>query len=157
MPAQPPFPLVHVAVALVIRDRRLLVVWNPNWSCFTLPMTKIREQFRADGSPDIDSETPRMAAIRAAAEAVGLPLDAAALPEAAEPLDLQPYSHRSGRDGQWKRYTREVFTFRVREAAAPHGGAAHAWLLPDEVGNCQPLSPTVEEIVNQLAARGFHW
>lgn len=157
MANQSPFPEVHVAVALVVRDGRLLVIWNPSWSCFTLPMTKVRRRFRVDGSPDADSETARVAAIRAAAEAVGRPLEPSLLPAAAEKLELQPYNHRSGRDGQWKRYTREVFAFRVHDVTSPHGGAAHAWLTPDEARTLQPISPTVEEIVNHLDAKRFDW
>ncbi len=60
-PTQP-----SIAVAYVVDSSgRLLLAWNSSWGCFTLPMTKLQIEQPA--------ETPERAAVRAAAEVLGVP------------------------------------------------------------------------------------
>ena len=151
MPSNLP-PSVHLAVSVLIADKKLLIDWNPRWGCFTLPMTKIRQWHNAGGHVDPESETPLSAAIRAAAEALRRPLSQSELPTTPEELELQPYSHRSYRDGKWKRYGRTVFVIRP---ADPIPAQDLAWVTPDEVETCRPISPTAIEVVRALRAAGI--
>ena len=114
-------------------------------------MTKLRQWHTPNGQIDPESETARDASIRAAAEAIGRPMTPDELPSQPEALELQPYGHRSHRDGQWKRFGREVFVVRLASSTNPCCGS-HVWLPPAEVEAHVPVSPTAAEIVSALVA-----
>ena len=48
-------PEVEVAVAVIQLADRILAVYNPQWRCFTLPMTKRRKW--VDPNPEVKSKT----------------------------------------------------------------------------------------------------
>jgi len=158
------FPLVEVAVALVTdadqaapqagqgpdelrADQRLLWIWNENWGCFALPMTKVRK-----GQGNV--EPPRHAAVRAAAEVLGVPVEVAA------PLAVVPEIEVSDREYVVKRYTYHVFRAR---AHADYGPAAwrlprrHLWLPAHAAlsGLFEPLSKSACDLLGSLVQQGF--
>lgn len=145
MPVQD-FPLVHVAVALVMKkEREILWTINKNWGAFALPMTKRR---LAAGQ----LEPADQAAARAGAEVLGVPVIVGARWAALPELKL------SGRDGAVRRYAYEVF--RVE----PHPDFAHTlgrpdllWLTEEHIfGGVfrPPVSSTSAEIVTDLMLEG---
>ena len=142
-------PHVNLSISVVISDGKILVDWNPRWGCFTLPMTKIREWHTDRGHVDTDSETALDAAIRTVAESLGRPLVAGEIPQGPEELELQPYSHRSYRDGRWKRYGQTVFVFRID---SPVLGHRLNWLTPEDLETHRPISPTATEVIRHLQA-----
>src|SRR5690349_20677798 len=112
---------VDVAVAVISDDKqRHLWVWNPKWGDFALPMTKLRRG-------PAGREGPRNAALRAGAEALGVPVRV--LPRTVR------LPHRkdgfSGRQWAVRAYSYEVFgveahpDFAGREPRRPH-----LWLTP---------------------------
>ncbi len=150
-------PNIHLAVAVVVYDGKFLVTWNSSWGTFSLPITKIRQWHLGNGHLDPTSETALQAAVRAAAEGLERPLLQSEIPSDATELELQPYSHRSFRDGQWKRYGREVFVFEVKSAEPLQRCVPGSWISPSEITTLQPLSPTVDEVVSALTATGYNW
>ena len=62
------YPDIDVAVTIIQDEEgQILWIWNEEWGCFALPMSQVR------GGPDID-ESPHHAAARAAARALGVPV-----------------------------------------------------------------------------------
>ncbi|WP_339743730.1 hypothetical protein [uncultured Rubinisphaera sp.] len=145
------YPEVNLSVAVILCEGRTLLTWNDNWGAFSLPMTKIRTWPGPSGSVDEDSESAQQAAIRAAAEGLGRPLQSSEIPDQPVELELQPYSHRSHRDGQWKRYSREVFVFELEVDLSSFSGNG-VWLTPEEVSSMQPISQTAQEVLKVLKA-----
>ncbi len=149
MPKPFHYPEVNLSVAVILCEGRTLLTWNENWGAFSLPMTKIRSWPGPSGSVDENSESAQQAAIRAAAEGLGRPLKGSEIPEQSVELELQPYSHRSHRDGQWKRYSREVFVFQIEGDLSSFSGKG-VWLTSSEVSSMQPISQTAQEILSVL-------
>ena len=100
-PAQP-----SIAVAYVVDSQgRLLLAWNANWGAFTLPMTKLHTEMPA--------ETPEQAALRAAAEVLGVPTRVVPGHTAKFARGLL----RSPRDGEIKDYQYHVVPIEYRHSA----------------------------------------
>lgn len=140
------FPLVHVAVALIIKnEREMLWTVNRNWGAFTLPMTKRRVS-------QSGLEPAEQAAARAGAEVLGVPVRVGAH------WATRPELKVSGRDGAVRRYAYEIFR------VDPHPDFAHAlerpdllWLTEEQVfgGNFRPpVSHSSADIVTQLLLDG---
>jgi len=143
-----PYPLADVSV-VVIRDAegRVLLDYNDNWGAFTLPMSKRHVLPPATEHGQPLTETPEVAASRAAAEMVGRPLDPATLTRVDAAID--PYN-QSGRDGQWKRYTYTVFVLTLTDEPKPLPGHVAVWVTKSELKVLQPLSPTVARVLSAL-------
>lgn len=141
-PAQP-----SIAVALVLNSKgQLLLAWNLAWGSFTLPMTKLHLEQPA--------ETPEQAGLRAAAEALGVPVRLVAGRQAKFARGLL----RSPRDGEIKDYQYHVV------AVEPHPDFAHQVshepLVWAEVatlrnGDYQPISKSVETLLQECAEWGW--
>jgi hypothetical protein len=95
------------------------------------------------------------AAILATAGALERPLRSNKIPAAATKVDLQPNGHRSHRDGQLKRYGREVFVFRTVAGENRQRSVPCTWLNSEDVVSLRPLSPQFDEIVAALSASGM--
>ena len=142
---QPEFLIVDVAVALIwnAKTQQLLWTWNERWCEFSLPAKRIRLR------PGTRLETAtRLAAERAAAEALGVPVEVRFVVQA------DPILERSGSDARTKSYRYSVH----RATAQPrfeHNIALpprHIWLAAHEVlsGDYRPLSATTVRLVAQL-------
>jgi hypothetical protein len=141
------FDTVTVAVALVNNsDRQYLWALNTLWGKFALPMTKQRR-----GPAGI--EPPEQAAMRAAAEVLGVPVQAGACWPAAKVLEV------SGRDQTVKRYAYTV----VRVEPHPdypsevRTGAPHLWLEAHQAlsGEYRPLSQPCLDLLAKLLEEGL--
>jgi ADP-ribose pyrophosphatase YjhB (NUDIX family) len=143
----PPVPALDVAVALLRFGDKILLVHNPVWGAFSLPMTKRRE--RAD--PSIrDSKTSESwsdAAVRAAAEALGRTL----VMQPTEVLDLPDYE-MSDRDDVWKRYHYKVFEFRFEKEQPLARSVAGELLTRQQALDPQrkPISVSARAILERL-------
>lgn len=144
-------PQINLAVAVLVRDDEVLLVYNDKWGSFSFPMTKMREWYSGKGQLEDGSEKPLDAAIRAAGEALGRPMKPAELPQAPEHLQLEPYDHRSQRDGKWKRYGRTVFVFHLANEQSRPPVHGQAWLKLEEISTHRPISPTAIEIAGKLS------
>jgi hypothetical protein len=133
---------VFISVAIITdAHHRLLWTWNDRWGCFCLPMTKQR---RFPGA----SEAPHVAAVRAAAEALGVPA------EVGDPFQPGPSLEISQATGEPKTYHHAVFPARphpamVKQIRLPRG---HLWLTPHDSlrGGFAPLSENSLAIVSAL-------
>lgn len=141
------YPNVDVAVAVIMNpDGQILWTWNDTWGAFSLPMTKLRS------CPEM-AESPRGAAVRAAAEALGVPVQVGK-----QWTDL-PMMRVSDRDFAVKHYSYHVFqagphpdysaTLRIRQP--------HLWLAAHVAlsGLFEPLSHSACEILRGLVQRGL--
>lgn len=140
--------LSRVAVAIVTDEplQRVLLTWNDRWGAFTLPMTRVRI---APGGHPLD--TPEQAALRAAAEALGVPVRHAAPPLKAE---LNRFL-LSGREQRVKPYEHHIF----RVEPHPHFAGrffyrgpflwASAYALMDR-GIYEPISPSVAPLIRHV-------
>ena len=133
---------VDVSVALVTDDnQRVLLTFNDNWGMFTLPMTR-RRRGRQQNEP-----TTR-AAVRAAAEALGVPVRLVEQGPKRLPARLQ-----SGRQLVDKVYTYSVYHIE------PHPDFAgqlqvrqpHLWLSPHLIlsGAYEPISESARIILRE--------
>jgi 8-oxo-dGTP pyrophosphatase MutT (NUDIX family) len=136
-------PRQEVAAACIKdKDQRLLWTWNYSWGSFGWPMTKIRP-----------GESPRQAAERAAAEALGTPVQAG--------VTLPPRTdlYVSDRDHALKLYSFHICRTEShpRYAAAAFPGGPHVWLRAAEAlsGDFRPLSPSCLELTGQLLTEGL--
>lgn len=139
------FPSIEVAVAVIMnQEDQLLWTWNKHWGCFSIPMTKIR-------SGQGIHEAPWCAAVRAAAEALGVPVQT-------EPLWAKlPMMRVSDREYAVKHYTYYLFR------AKPHpdfAAAVHlpqpSWWLPAHAalsGAYEPLSHSALDILREVTER----
>lgn len=143
---------VYVAVTLVHHGKRLLLVYNRAWHCFTFPMTRLRDWEVNQTSP-FTAELQgawKDAAAHAAAECVGT-LNKPHDPNPgifAPPVDL---NDRSARTGETHFYHYKVFSLTVdtpdRVLIQPH-----LWLTAQEIAaavanDLRPLSPTVHHLL----------
>ncbi len=134
-----------IAVALVANAQgKLLLTWNAKWSSFSLPMTKVDTQAPA--------ETPAQAAVRAAAEVLGVPCRSVAGKQPQFFRGLQ----KSDRDAEIKDYQYHVI------AVEPHPDfnsqtAGNLWADSHKLlsGDYQPLSGSVEEVLKHCIEWGY--
>jgi len=135
-----------VSVAFITNAQgEILWVWDDEWGCFALAMTRPRV-----GASAIES--PEYAARRAAARALGVPV------RIGHHVSLDPEVFVSGRDLTRRRYRFDVYRaeahpdFANRVVSVPH-----IWLAPHRaLGNrYEPLSESCRWIVASLADQGF--
>ncbi len=139
---------LKIGVALVrVDDGRLLVTWNDNWGAFALPMSKC-------GAYGTREETPAVAAVRAAAEALVRPCRA--VPGGAEVVIRKV--QLSARDGELRNYDLTVVPVEVHPDYAPpvldHRPVVLAQpgqLLAEAV---QPVSDSMKPIMEALLENG---
>jgi len=141
-------PLMDVAVALIMKGDRILVVYNEKWGAFTLPMSKRRtwtDPSSKEGGERVEDWED--AAIRAATEWTGCTSKNA--PEFL--LDLAEFQ-QSDRDAKWKRYHLEVFKVAVGDDLEIPSGRVTEWLEADDIVDEErnPISPTARHIVAEL-------
>jgi hypothetical protein len=142
---------VEVAVALVVdANQRVLLTLNPGWGSFTLPMTRRRRGRQGN-------EPPSRAALRAAAETLGVPVRLAESSRGPKPLMARLESGRQLVD--------KIYAFHVFHVE-PHPDFAdrlripqsHLWLSPHLVlsGVYEPISESARYILrNALADFGI--
>ena len=136
-----------IAVALVISDsRRLLLSWNEPWQGSVLPMSKLHA-----GPP---AESPEQAAVRAAAQALHLPVRV--LPGHRSQTTL---AATIARDGEIKDY---VFTIVLIEAHPDFRDSlpdSHRviWMPVEKLiaGEYQPLTTSVKPILDECRVWGW--
>jgi hypothetical protein len=140
-------PQVPVAVTLIMFGGDLLLVYNPRWRAFTLPMTKRRCWPNPDGGCEAFSESWEDAAMRNMAEWLGRTFTAP--PQ--HVLDLEACQH-SGRDLRTRQYH-----FRLFAASADRADERVVWaptecLSPDEILDParRPVSETARLLVRSL-------
>jgi len=142
--------LVEVAAVVIVRDRKILAVFNENWGAFTLPMTKRR--MWKDAGARIENEDWAHAASRAAGEWLAKTFTSPPV----FCVDAPEYE-QSDRDGVLKRYWFKVFRFCLDEdedQELVHG--AHAeWLTADQFleKDRRPISPTAVALLQELMAQ----
>ena len=145
-------PLVDLATTLLVKDGRVLAVYNAKWGAFTLPMSKRRRWEAPAGTKETEREEEWTdTAVRAAAEWLGRTLTGE--PEfLAEVAEFQ----QSDRDAQWKRYRMRVYKIEVDTLDLPAGKACE-WLLPDELTDedRRPISPTARHVIGELKLNGL--
>lgn len=141
-PSQP-----SIAVAYVVDPAgRLLLTWNERWDAFTLPMTKLRSEQPA--------ETPEQAAIRAAAEVLGVPTRVV-------PGQVAKFARgllRSQRDGEIKDYQYHVVPIEPHPDFASHVSKQPLiWVAINrlQIGEYQPLSMSIEQLLQECVAWGW--
>jgi len=145
---EPEYEIVEASVVVIADDTgRVLLDFNDRWGGFTLPVSKRRPVSpRLPGGPT-ERETPLAAAVRAAAEVIGRPIDPAGLMESDA---VVPPWHQSGRDGKWKRYDYTVFAFRFSGDPRPVPGHMAVRLTRSEIDTLAPISPTVGLVLNAM-------
>ena len=134
-----------IAVAMIVNARgELLIAWNSQWGCFTLPMTKIRYEPPAEKPPE--------AAVRAAAEVLGVPCRAQANEEARFFRGLR----KSSRDAEIKDYQFHVVRVEYHPDFADRIESA-LWCSGDKLraGEYQPLSGSVDEVLRHCIDWGW--
>lgn len=144
MAKKPEFPLLDVAVTLIVQGGRILAVYNPAWGSFTLPMTKRREWYDPKVPKSRHAEDWLDAAARAGAEWLGSTCSPELLFE-----DNGDYQ-QSDRDGQWKRYHFQVFRLSIEGEPRLATGAIAEWLKPAEFFERRPISPTARYLIGKL-------
>lgn len=154
------FPEVDVAVAVLVRDGRILAVYNERWGGFTLPMTKRRETPQdpnVKAGPAPKEEVWLSDAARAQAEWLGRTCVLAPQDFLAPKLLLQiPNYQQSDRDGVWKRYSFQVFGAFLPHDIEPVPGKIREWLSPEDFVDCNrmPITDTARHIIAQLRLVG---
>jgi hypothetical protein len=144
------FPCIEVAVAVITQGPKILAVYNPLWSSFTLPMTKRRTWEDPNVPPENKEEEDWLeAAARAAGEWLGQTFTIAP-----QKLIEIPEWRQSDRDGVWKRYSFQVFQIPLESNQGPRPGAVCQWLTVNEWLDPQrrPISPTARYLTQQLQA-----
>ncbi len=141
---------VEVASVLILdsEGRRLLLDYNPQWRCYTLPMSKRHPMPGMHADDTTIEESLDTTALRATTEVLGRPLRPSQMPTRLN-VAVPPYS-RSGRDGQWKRYQHHVFVMRIDGTPNPLDGHSAVWLTPNEIETNEPMSPTVRDILRAI-------
>lgn len=136
-----------IAVAYIVDSQgRLLLTWNNKWGAFTLPMTKV--QF------DQPAETPEQAAIRAAAEVLGVPTQIVPGKETKFARGLQ----KSPRDGDIKDYQYNIVQVEAHpDFASLVSSKTFVWASIAKLQNSdyQPVSKSVDAILQECVAWGW--
>jgi len=139
-----PVPSVDVAVALIVSGDRILTVYNPLWSAFTLPMTKLHRWTHPTDPDKSTVEAWPDGAVRAAAEWLGRTLTTV-------PKEIadEPGYEQGDRTGEWKRYHFKVFRFDFDAEPDLAGGAVVEWLTKAEIINPdrKPIAKTARDLV----------
>jgi len=140
---------VRVAVALVMPEPgKVLLAWNQPWQAFTLPMTKISLVPPAE-------ESPTDAAIRAAAEALRVPIRVVA----GKSLQTTRELRLSDRDGVIRDYLYSVVPVEPHPDFGPAARACPGTFLVSlaqvDANEYQPLSPSVKCVMNECRAWGW--
>jgi hypothetical protein len=138
---------LDVAVTLLTDGDRILVVWNPNWSVFTLPMTKRRVWQDPAIPPAHREESWLDAAARAAGEWLGCTFTT-------DPKLIAefPEYQQSDRDGTWKRYRFQIFRMDLAPGDEIRPGAIAERLTKDEIldPNRRPISSTARNLIVKI-------
>ena len=142
-PAKP-----SIAVAYVVdKQGRLLLTWNAKWGSFTLPMTKVHT--------DQPAETPEQAAVRAAAEVLGVPTRVVPGKAAKYSRGLQ----NSSRDGDMKDYQYNVVPVEAHPDFASQNSSNQPilWAAIEKLqdGEYQPVSKSVEALLRECVQWGW--
>ena len=97
---------VKVVVTVIYSGRSILLVYNPQWQAFTLPMTKLRRWPFGENSGLARNEDPVDAAMRNVGEVLGRTSSEVPM------LLLEGYQWaQSDRDAKNRRYSFEVYGF----------------------------------------------
>lgn len=138
---------VQIAVALVkLNKDQVAVSWNGNWGAFVLPMTKL------DTTPP--AEFPEQAAVRAAAEVIGLPCRVVPGQSGKAMRKLQ----LGQRDGELKDYHFTVVPVEVHpdfQSAITHRPVLMPSVERLLAGDYQPVSPSVKPILDSCLEWGW--
>ena len=145
MTDKPEFPEVDVAVALIVRDGKILTKYNPKWGAFTLPMTKRRCWKDPSVPVEKREELWADAAGRAAAECTRKTFSIDF-----EPLEDVANYRQSDRMGKWQRYHFQIFRIDLHEDPPPMEETE--WLSPADIldPRRRPVSPTARDLVRLL-------
>ncbi len=136
-------PQVEAAVALVTnQNNQVLLVLNDHWGAFNLPMTKRRRG-------KLENEPMPQAAIRAAVEALGVPVRLVAGDHRRLSAHL-----KSGRQLQFKNYIYDVYHIESHPDFADRHQIRqpHLWLSPHLVlsGTYEPISKSARGILRAV-------
>jgi hypothetical protein len=139
-------PLTDVVVSLLTdKEGRVLLPWSDGWGGFALPMTKRRR-----GQGIIEPE--RQAALRAAAEAMGVPC------RIGDRLTMLLEQLVSERDHQTKRYTYRIYRAQTHPPDANRARILPPaiWLTPNEAfsGEYEPITQSSLDILSHVVYRG---
>lgn len=143
------FEKVEVAVAIIVRDGRILAVLNREWGAYTLPMTKRRRWHDPRTTAGPEHEDWSDAAVRARAECVS-----GTTTEVPRQLFTEHEFQQSDRDGKWKSFVFSAYLIRLDTDAAISGQARCEWLsLPEFLDeNRRPISKTARHVLVRAAA-----
>ncbi len=148
------FPELVVAVTVItqMESNRILAVWNPRWSAFTLPMTK-QMRWQDPNAPAGDRvEAINRTAVRAAAEVLGKTLEPTVLRR------LMPEERQYGQsdsDGTWKLYRLNIYGLSLVEDIGLPVRVAAEWLTPEQFAAREPVSNTARYVLAELNAHGM--
>ena len=140
-PAQP-----SIAVAYIVDSQgRLLLAWNDKWGAFTLPMTKV--------DLEVPAETPVQAAVRAAAEVLGIP----ARVVAGKPVQFARGLQKSDRDAEIKDYQYHVVQVEAHPdfASSLDHGVIWASIEKLQLSEYHPVSHSVDAILRNCVEWGW--
>jgi ADP-ribose pyrophosphatase YjhB (NUDIX family) len=139
---------LQVAVTVITQGKNALLVWNPSWGAFTLPMTKVRTLQLGLIHGVQRGETWEHAALRNVGECLGQ----TSTQEPRLLVDIDDLL-QSDRTGAGNHYHFQVFWLPV-EAAPVRTGPTGQWLPPTEIINEDrgPISPTARLIMSRLRA-----
>lgn len=152
------FPKVEVSAVAIVRDGRILAVYNSAWGAFTLPMTKRREWQDSKVQGKKLEEPWEHAASRAVAEVIGKSV------VGMQRLPSQPPGlTQSDRTGEIKDYQAATFRYDLSPGVEPKADVIDEWLTLEEWLDPKrmPISPTAVHILKhaeaeaKLAGRAF--
>lgn len=149
-----PLPAVDVVVTVIYRGDQILLVFNPLWGTFTLPMTKLRRWPYGTASNTARVEDATDAAMRNVGEYLGT----SSTDEPQRWLgDEKLVEHVQGdRDSISKRYIIQVFGF-VAPSTDLAPGVCGQWLPINEIldERRRPISPTARFVMQHLQAQAI--
>jgi hypothetical protein len=147
-----PLPVVDVVVTVIHRGDQILLVFNPLWGAFTLPMTKLRRWPYGTAAKAGRVEDAADAAMRNVGECLG----SSSTDEPRRWLGGEKLIEllQGDRDSMSKQYNVEVFGFAAPSSdLAP--GVCGQWLPMDEIldERRRPISPTARFVIQHLQAQ----
>jgi hypothetical protein len=149
-----PLPTADVVVTVIYHEDKILLVFNPRWGAFTLPMTKLRQWPYGDAPTPARVEDEADAAMRNVGECVGRTYAEAPRRLHEDIIELD----QGDRESRSKRYQYRVFGMPMT-ATDLGPGVAGEWLRVDELldERRRPISKTARSLVRQLSADAkFH-